>query len=190
MRGRPNDTLRFSAIAVDKEGDSVAYFFAWSHSPPGEWSGWLSPGIEFYQQVVFQDTGDFFLRVKAKDGAGESDWSDTFMVSIRFWRPLSPRRPAGPDKVRTGDTVAFVSSALHPLGCSVSMQFDWGDTLGEWSEFVLPGDLVWSHRVYFVPGLYEVRCQAKDRAGFVSDWSLPETVFVVDTQELERSGKP
>ncbi|MGQ9707937.1 MAG: hypothetical protein ACUVUR_03555 [bacterium] len=181
QRGRPNDTLQFSAISVDRESDSISYFFKWGDGIGSGWSEWLSSGVECYRSVVFFDTGDFLLQVKARDREQESGWSDTFSVSIRFYRPLVPHKPAGRDTVVIGDTVVFVSAALHPLDESLALQFDWADTLGEWGGFVLPGTFVSDHHAYQTTGLFEVRCRAKDRKGFVSDWSLPETVRVIDT---------
>lgn len=179
-KGRPNDTLWFSAISVDKEGDSVAYFFEWQDAVESNWSEWYPSGIEYYQKATFSDIGNFFLRVKAKDRKGESGWSDTNLVSIRFYPPLAPLKPSGPDTVFTGDTVAFASSALHPLNKLVSLQFDWGDTVGEWSGFVPPGTLVVKRHAYFISRIYQVRCRARDEAGFISEWSLPETVWVAN----------
>lgn len=180
-RARPNDTVVVSALSVDKEGDSISYFFDWSNESASEWSEWLPSGIECFRKVAFADTGDYFLRVKARDARQESGWSDTFIVSIRFYQPFVPRRPAGPDRVLVNDTVAFASSGNHPLGESVSLQFDWGDTIGEWSGFFVPGTIVSDRHAWFTVGIYEVRCRAKDRKGFISDWSLPETVAVFDS---------
>ncbi len=182
QRARPNDTAMVSALSVDKEGDSVSYYFEWSGGVESGWSEWISEGIEYYRPVVFQDTGLFFLRVKARDIRQESGWSDTFVVDVRFWTPQVPEPPSGPDTVIVGDTVKFVSLALHPLQQSVALQFHWGDTIGEWSGFVPPGTLVWQRHSYLLPGIYEVRCRTKDRGGYVSDWSLPETVLVVESR--------
>ncbi|MEO0071404.1 MAG: hypothetical protein ABIK39_04905 [candidate division WOR-3 bacterium] len=182
QRGRPNDTLTFSAISVDKEGDSVAYWFKWNNETSVEWSKWLPSGVEYFRPVTFADTGSYFLLVKAKDKKGESGWSDTNLVRIGYYPPLAPLRPSGPDTIFIGDTVAFVSSALHPLNKLVSLQFDWEDTLSEWSGFVPPGTLVVKRHAYFVSRIYQVRCRARDEAGFVSEWSLPETVWVISSK--------
>ncbi len=181
QRARPGDTVYFSALSFDPEGDSVAYFFEFSNGF-ASWSRWVSSGFEYYQEMVFSDTGNHHLRVKAKDRYQESGWSDTFYISVRFYRPLPPHRPAGPDTVTVGDTISFYSLALHPLNELVAIQFDWGESLGDWSDFVLPGSLVRANHIYLQPGLYEVRCRAKDKKGFVSDWSLPETVVVNDVR--------
>ncbi|MEO0069028.1 MAG: hypothetical protein ABIK23_07885 [candidate division WOR-3 bacterium] len=180
-RARPNDTIVVYALSVDKEGDSISYLFDWSNEEDSVWSEWLPSGVECFRKVAFLDTGGYFLRVKARDARKESGWSDTFFVTIRFYQPLVPKRPAGPDTVVVNDTVAFASSANHPLGESMALQFDWGDTIGEWSGFFLPGTIVADRHAWSGAGVYEVRCRAKDRKGFISDWSLPETVWVFDS---------
>jgi len=182
QRARSVDTVMVSALSVDKEADSVAYYFEWSKGVESSWSEWVSAGMEYYRRVVFPDTGLFFLRVKARDSRQESGWSDTFAVDVRFWTPQVPRTPLGPDTALVGDTVKFISWAWHPLQQSVALQFHWGDTIGDWSGFVPPGTLVRQRYTYHLPGIYEVRCRAKDRAGYVSDWSMPETVLVVESR--------
>ncbi len=179
QRARPNDTIYFSALSFDPDGDSIAYFFA-SSDGTDRWSDWFPSGFEYSQELVFTDTGDYYLRAKAKDRYQESGWSDTCYISVRFYQPLPPHRPTGPDTVTVGDTVSFYSAALHPLNEMVTLQFDWGDTLGSWSGFVLPGSLVRATHIYHQSGFYEVRCRAKDKKDFVSDWSWPETVLVID----------
>ena len=186
QRGRPNETLQFCAVSVDREGDSISYFFSWNGNGGSEWSEWLGSGVEYRRSVVFADTGGFFLQVKARDRRQESGWSDTFLVSIRFYQPLVPHKPVGPDTAVIGQTVAFVSSALHPLDESLALQFDWGDTVGEWSGFVPPGTLVFDRHAYQRSGCYEVRCRARDLKGFISGWSLPETIAVLESFAPER----
>jgi hypothetical protein len=177
QRCRPNDTLTFSVISVDKEGDSVAYLFECNQQLT-EWTQWFPAGIEVYQRFSFGDTGNYILRVKAKDSRHESNWSDEFPVSVRWYLPSTPRRPSGPDSVAAGDTVTFYTSALHPLNQLVAFQFLWGGSTGDWSGFVLPGTIVAIRHAFDSVGIFEVRCRAKDKKGYVSEWSLPETVFV------------
>lgn len=188
-RGRPDDTLVFSVISVDREGDSVAYLFEWSNQPGPDWSEWFPSGREIYRSFSFSDTGAFSLRVKARDHQHESDWSESLVVNIRWYLPSIPRKPAGPDTVCIGDTATYYSSALHPLNEKVAIQFSWGGALDQWSNYVLPGEIVSCRHHFDSVGLVEVRCRAKDSKGYVSDWSAPETVVVRDGQvRLSRKG--
>lgn len=188
QRARPEDTVMFSLLSVDREGDSISYYLEWSGGAESGWTEWLPPGIEYYHRTVFRDSGMFFLQVKARDAGRESDWSDTFAVDVRFWKPVVPQPPSGPDTVFVGDTVTFVSFGLHPLEESVALQFHWGDTLGEWGNFLPPGTRVWRKHCFLIPGVYEVRCRAKDRQGFISEWSLPKTVVVEGVRCGEKGG--
>jgi hypothetical protein len=170
--------VTFSVISVDKEGDSVAYLFECNQQLVTGWTQWFPAGIEVYQRFSFGDTGSYILRAKAKDPHRESNWSDEFPVLVRWYLPSTPRRPVGPDSAVVGDTVTFHTSALHPLNELVAFQFWWGDTTGDWSGFVLPGTIVMISHVFDSIGIFEVRCRAKDKEGYVSGWSVPETVFV------------
>ncbi|MEN9979789.1 MAG: hypothetical protein ABIK38_05525 [candidate division WOR-3 bacterium] len=178
QRGRPNDTLVFSVISVDREGDSVAYLFEWNNQSSSGWTEWFPQGVEIVRQFSFADTGSFFLRAKARDRQHESGWSESLNVTVRWYVPSVPKKPAGPDTVIVGDNVTFYSSALHPLNELVAIQFCWGDTVDVWSDYVLPGTIVAKSHVFTMEGEFEVRCRAKDKKGYLSDWSAPETVFV------------
>ncbi|MEO0079893.1 MAG: hypothetical protein ABIK44_04365 [candidate division WOR-3 bacterium] len=180
-KARPNDTLSFSALSVDRDGDSVAYLFSWNDNPQSDWSFWYPEAIPYFEKRVFTDTGEYVLLVKARDQKAESDWSDSLWIRIRDYGPLRPKTPAGPDTVAIGDTVGFVTLAYHPLNEQVALQFNWGDTLGEWSRFVQPGSFVWEHHAWLQSGWFEVRARARDSSGHVSEWSGPESVLVVDT---------
>ena len=184
-KGRPGDTFSFSVLSVDRDGDSVSYRFSWSDSVQPGWSRWYPEGILYFAKRAFSDTGEYWLLVKARDfKLGESDWSDSFYVWVRDYRPFTPRRPSGPDTVALGDTVGFTAMAYHPLNERVALQFDWGDTLGEWSQFVQSGSFVWQHHAWFQGGWFAVRARARDSTGRVSDWSGPESVLVIDTFAL------
>jgi hypothetical protein len=185
-RVRMADTALFTAMSVDKDGDSLSYYFEWGGGPPSGWTDWVAEGEEAVVLVAFTDSGDCWVRVKARDREAETGWSDTDRVSVRAYGPHVPRRPSGPDTVMVGDTVAFVSSASHPLAELVALQFRLGDSLSDWSGFVLPETLVFERYSFTAAGPSEVRCRAKDRGERLSDWSRPETVVVVDSLRFIR----
>lgn len=178
QRGRPGDTLTFSVISVDRDNDLVSYLFDWSGQNSSEWTGWFYPGVEISKSFSFADTGTYFLRVKSRDHRQESGWSESLGVTIRWYVPTVPRKPSGPDTVLVGDSVTFYSSALHPLGEPVALQFRWGETADEWSDYVQPGVIVAKRYAFTSGGTFGVCCRAKDIKGYMSDWSAPETVFV------------
>lgn len=180
VRCRPGDTVVAQIVSVDRDGDSISYYLAWSEGVPSGWTGWFEPGLTAYVPVVLVESGSYSLTAKARDANSESGWSDTNIVWVRDFCPLVPFRPSGPDTVAVFDTVSYVSSARHPLNEMVSLQFRWSDSLGEWSGFVRPESLVAVRHVFTVTGFCDVRCRARDAGERTSDWSAPETVLVVE----------
>ncbi|MBM3315860.1 hypothetical protein FJY71_08515 [candidate division WOR-3 bacterium] len=181
QRTRPGDTVEFRAISVDRDGDSVSYFFNWSGGPASGWTRWTVEGAELPVFVAFPDSGDFSLVVKARDAGRESEWSDTSLVGVWSYPPSVPRRPVGPETVVVYDTVTYSTSASHPLGRMVAVQFAWGESLGVWSGFEVPDAPVVVRHSFTAGGPVAVSCRAKDKSEYVSGWSEPETVFVVDS---------
>jgi len=73
----------FSAITSDPEGDDVFYMWDWGD---GNFSDWIGP-FDITNPVVtgyiWNESGVYGIRVKAKDTFGEeSDWSEIYNISI------------------------------------------------------------------------------------------------------------
>jgi hypothetical protein len=130
---------------------------------------------------VYGDTGVFGVRAKAKDAIHETVWSDTSFIHVGEYGPDIPHRPSGPDTVPVGDSVAYVTATGHPLLKRVAFQFDWGDTIGDWGGFVAAGEFFPGRHAFTRGGTMAVRVRAKDTLEHVTDWSRPESVFVIDT---------
>uniref|UniRef100_A0A7C4CCM9 PKD domain-containing protein n=1 Tax=candidate division WOR-3 bacterium TaxID=2052148 RepID=A0A7C4CCM9_UNCW3 len=180
-KGRPNDTLVFTLFSVDRDGDTISYYCEWSAGMDSGWTGWTKEGEELAVRAWFADSGRYWLRVKARDTKHETGWTDTTWVSIRDYGPLVPPVPAGPDTTVVGAVVSFLSSAVHPLGEAVALQFRWNDSLEAWTGFNASGATVVVKHAFPAGGVWEVRCRASDRGGRLSDWSGPKTVVVIDS---------
>jgi hypothetical protein len=74
--------------------------------------------------------------------------------------------------------LTFTASAEHVRGESVQVQFDWEDTLGDWSEFAPAGVAVNDSHRFRRAGLFCVRARARDRAGNTSPWSETQEVLI------------
>jgi hypothetical protein len=179
-RGRPGDTLNFTARAVDSDGDAVSCNINWDDGEESGWSELVASGEVLYFKHAFADSGEFGVSGRSHDASDTSAWSDSLWVRVRDYGPKVPRRPTttGPDTVVVLDTVHYVTSADHLLDERVALQFDWGDTLGEWSAYVAPGTWVARSHVYMEAGIRAVRARARDSLDHVSDWSNPCTVHV------------
>ncbi len=116
---------------------------------------------------------------KTKDATRESGWSDTSLIQVGEFGPFIPHQPAGPDTISVGDSSTFVTAAGHPLLRKVSIQFDWGDTLGDWGEFIPADQFFYVRHAFWYAGTMLVRARARDALDHISDWSKPESVTVV-----------
>jgi hypothetical protein len=173
------DSVRVWVSSFDKDADSLYFLIQWGD---GTESGWVGPVASLGDYAVFHvygDTGTFGVNAKAKDATRESGWSDTAYIQVGEFGPSVPRRPSGPDTVSAGDTVTYATAAGHPLLSKVSIQFDWGDTLGEWSEFIAADVYYFERHAFAEAGTRLIRARARDALDHISDWSKPESVIVV-----------
>ncbi len=172
------DSVRAWVFSYDKDADSLHFFIEWGDGTESGWFGPVPSATDYTLTHVYEDTGAFPVRAKAKDAVHESGWSDTSLVRVAEYGPFVPHRPTGPDTVSVGDSVTYVTAAGHPLRRDVSLQFDWGDTLGDWSEYIRPDVFFSARHAFSRTGTMLVRARARDALDHISDWSKPETVEV------------
>lgn len=81
--GKPETQLDFSTVAIDPEGDDVYYMWDWGD---GSYSNWLGPfgsGQTTEANHKWDETGEFEVKVKAKDSNdAESYWSEPVQLII------------------------------------------------------------------------------------------------------------
>ncbi len=82
-KGNKGETLTYTAITTDNDGDQIYYLFDWDD---GDDSGWLGPknsGEEITANHAWVDKDTYAIKVRAKDDHGAlSEWSDPLSVSI------------------------------------------------------------------------------------------------------------
>jgi len=177
--GQPGETLRFWVRSVARNRGNLAYQFDWGDGSKLQWTPERASGETLTSRKVYADTGSYLVRAKARDETGlESDWSEPLMVRVAFLGPVTPSQPQGPAKAYPDTFLVFTVGVEHVRAESVSVQFDWGDTVGDWSPFVRSGAVVRDSHSYKDYGEYEVKARARDRAGNVSPWSVPASVVV------------
>lgn len=178
-RFRPGRPVAFEFRSVIGPLESTAYVIEWGDGTVQETTASCLIGVACAVTHTFADSGDYGVRALAWDGGRVSDWSSSYGVTVRSFRPGIPQRPTGPDTVTAGDTVRFVSLGFHPLTERVAYQFDWGDTLGEYGPFVLPGTHHGADHAFGRAGEFAVRARARDSTGAESDWSESAPVVVL-----------
>ncbi|UCG44238.1 MAG: YncE family protein [candidate division WOR-3 bacterium] len=95
--------------------------------------------------------------------------------------PAVPAIPSGPSEGRTDTLYQFVSMTTDPDGDDIALRFDWGDgDTSDWTAFQTSGDSTRLWHMWLWAGDFQVRAQAKDRNGALSDWSGPGDVEVTN----------
>ena len=172
------DSMRVRVSSYDKDADSLYFFIEWGDGTESGWVGPVPSATDYEVFHVYGDTGVFGVLAKAKDEAHETGWSDTAFIHVGEFGPFVPHRPSGPDTVSVGDSASYVTAAGHPLGSKVSLQYDWGDTLSDWSEFIAADQFYYLRHAFAHAGTMLVRARARDELEHISDWSKPESVLV------------
>lgn len=180
LAGQPLDTLVVRVVSSDPENGNISYYFDFGDGTAPFRTAELAAGDTFVQRHVYLDTGRFTLAVSARDESGLQSSADARrVVTIAFAGPLIPPAPAGPAETFRNVAVVFAAGAGHVRGESVSLQFDWGDTLGDWTGFVAAGEQASDSHAYLALGVQAVRARARDREGEVSPWSARAAVSVI-----------
>jgi hypothetical protein len=185
--GQPGETLFFRAVARDPQGGNLSYRFDWADGSTPVWTTELGSGDTFELWHVFADSGRRSVTVRCRNEERvESGESGVLAVQVGFLGPVTPPSPLGPEQAIVDSMLVFTAGAQHVRGESVSVQFDWGDTLGSWTGFVPAGATVADSHRYKQTGMFAVRVRARDRAGNTSPWSAAAPVIV----GLEPLGRP
>jgi hypothetical protein len=80
--GVAGDKITFTAVSSDPDGDQIYYLFDWGDGNNSGWVGSYNSGQTGNASYIWNTTGDFYIRVKAKDDNAESDWSSEHTITI------------------------------------------------------------------------------------------------------------
>ena len=94
--GRPGVQLGFSTVAMDPEGYQIYYMWDWGDGELSDWLGPFGSGQTTEAHRTWDDSGEFEIKVKAKDSNNtESYWSEPVQLiiendppNIEFTQPL------------------------------------------------------------------------------------------------------
>ena len=184
---RPADSLSYLFTSTDPDGDSVFYRIAWGDgASTQQWSPASPSGGDYTQTHVYSDSGTYYITAKAKDGKdAESALSDSFRVRVGSFPPDAPVLPTGPKKCSTGIAYTWSTKAAHPLHDSVSIQFSWGNDVGNFGPLVASNTFYYAVRTYSLPGTYKIAARARDASGLESPWSETLVVTVDSTNHIQ-----
>ena len=81
--GVVNNEYTYNTTTNDPEGDEIYYMWDWGDGTFSEWLGPYISGEEAFASKMWDEIGQYYVQVKAKDVIGaESDWSSPLVVDI------------------------------------------------------------------------------------------------------------
>ena len=88
--GKINTEHTYTATATDPDNDELSYLFDWGDETYSEWLGPVQSGDEIEATHIWEEQGDYSVRVKVKDERGvQSEWSDPLPVTMPYQRHLT-----------------------------------------------------------------------------------------------------
>ena len=172
-QGVEGETLPFTSVTTDPDGDSVSFRFDWGDGDTSDWSPFVASGDTAALSHTWRDHDTYQLRAQARDKPGAtSDWSATHVVTISSRPPGTPSTPSGPSSAPKDSVCWFTATATDPEEDSVSIRFSWGDgDTSAWGPPVPSGATATMSHAWRDYGTYQVRAQASDQYGATSSWS-------------------
>ena len=83
INGITGNIYEYTALTTDHEEDNIYYMFDWGDGTKSRWLGPFESGTEITKSNVWNNTGTYYVRVKAKDTYGsESEWSESSKISM------------------------------------------------------------------------------------------------------------
>lgn len=150
-KGYTNESYVFSSYAYDLNYDPMYYKFSWGDGTETEWIGAVEAETLCGTQKIWNQSGTFEIKVKAKDFRGEeSPWSDPLVVEIK---PQLFVDIDGPYHALPGEPVTF-NTTVYGGYQPYTYHWDFGD--GTTSNESNP-----SH-VYNEEGIYTVTLTVHD----------------------------
>ncbi len=185
--GNTGESLTFSAVTTDPDGDEISYRFSWGDGDTSGWSNFVSSGQSISMEHTYENAGTYTVMVQAKDTKGARytwNWKTALTVTIGEVQNNPPDAPviSGSDSAQVNESVTFTASATDPDGDNVAIRFDWGDgDTSSWSSYVSSGQSISMSHTYTSTGTYYVKAQAKDENGALSGWSTAHEIVIYET---------
>jgi outer membrane protein assembly factor BamB len=140
-----------------------------------------APFVYLWVTESLPDSTHHDIFAKAFDAAENEGVSAVISVLVvrDNYSPTIPATPTGPASGYVDSSYEFSTSASDPDGDSVSIRFLWDDSdTSLWSPWVVNTATVSMLHLWQSEGTYEIRAQAIDDLGAISEWSLPHSITI------------
>ena len=169
-----NQTLIFTSITTDPDGEPIFYEFDWG---TGETTGWLGPynsGETVTVTHSWPGIGAYLVKVIAKDNkSATSEWSDPLRVEITDNTEPDPPTIEGQTSGKIGQTYQYTVSSTDYDNHCVCFLIVWDDgAVTNWTEFCTSGEEVVFSHLFNKSGNLRIQVRAMDEMGYLSDWTI------------------
>lgn len=184
----------YSTMTTDPNGNQVQYRFDWDATGSHDisaWSALVPSGQTVSMSHAWASAGTYVVEAQAMDSLGAmSNWSTglTVIVSVPGQTPPNtPTTPTGPTTRTIGQSGTYSTSAIDPDGDQVQYRFDFdangAHAYSGYTPLMPSGQTGSMSYIWNISGTYVVKSQAKDSAGFTSNWSNGLTVIVSSSNQ-------
>lgn len=119
ISGIVGKSYKFTSFTKDSENDDIEYLFDWGD---GTDSGWISNP---FAEHTWVESGEFGIRVKARDQWDESDWSPFLIINLDEGS-LNVNIDANPTVAIVGEPIEFSASTTEGTA-PYSYEWNFGD---------------------------------------------------------------
>ncbi len=171
--GAENIEYSFTFITDDPDDEDVYYYIDWGDGDIEDWIGPFESGEEATASHIWNSTGNYEVRVKARDiNELESDWSDVFIVKIIRNKPPNTPYIDGATKGKTKIVYEYTILASDPDWDDLFYYIDWGDgEIVEWDGPYNSNEEVKLSHSWNSEDLFTIRVKAKDIYNAESNWA-------------------
>ncbi len=179
--GNAKTEYTYTSSTIDSHEHQIYYMWDWGNGNLSDWFGPYDSGETCEASYIWEEKGDYHIKVKAKDEYGaESDWSDPLIISMPKSKPINnhpPNTPSidGPKYGKAREYYDYTICSTDPDGDDVSYAVTWGDGLGaKWLGPYPSGTCVLVQHMWFEKGNFNIQVQARDIYDSESDWGTLE----------------
>lgn len=111
----------------------------------------------------------------------------TLQIAVESQPPIKPAAPSGKTGGKAGEEYTYTGSTTDPENNDIYYRWDWGDeTYSQWLGPYHSGQECEESHSWDEEGSFEIRIQAKDTNGKLSEWSDPLPVSMPKNRVINR----
>jgi hypothetical protein len=160
----------FCIEVFEPDDDKIYCIFDWGDGTDTGWLGPYNSGETICATHIWEEPGEFLIRIKLKDSHGyQSSWSDPTVITIIEDKPPEKPTITGPNKGEPKNLMKFTLRSIDPDGHDLLYMISWGD--GHYEPYTGPyasGEEVIFTHAWSTPGVYTINARAKDQYGVKS----------------------